>query len=196
VSCMARLAPVCSLTLSRTQPEASEPTSSLLSRLTFIFLLPLLVRGRKTAFTLDSIQLFGLPPLLRGAIAGHALSATTSSSYAHPAIFVTGASLMSNYFPRRKQSLLYETLRAFFPALFAPVVPKLLLIAATFAQTYLVQSMINFVSSYSDNSAEQEPVSYGWALVASYVLVYLSISAMTALYWEKVCALMYVWLNR
>lgn len=82
--------------------------------------------------------------------------------------------------------MIRTTFKAFLMSILSPVPPKILLVAATFAQTYLVSSMLSFVSSYSEVGASPQPVEYGWALVGAYALVYLGITGTTAIYWDKV----------
>jgi ATP-binding cassette subfamily C (CFTR/MRP) protein 1 len=64
-----------------------------------------------------------------------------------------------------------------------PVVPRLALALATFAQPLLVKDILEFVQ---DKSA---PAQEGWALVGGFVCIYAVMVLSTALYWEKVSTL-------
>lgn len=114
-------------------PKALEPTSSLLSRLSFTFLFPLLLRGRKRPLTLDNLCAFGLPPDMTAETSGRALSDQLAHTKSR----------------RTPGTLLRASLRPFLGVFLAPVLPKLALIAATFAQPFVVQAMLAFVSSYA-----------------------------------------------
>lgn len=68
-----------------------------------------------------------------------------------------------------------------FPGLFlSPVVPRFLLLLASFAQPLLVSRMITFISNPGQSSER------GWALVGGFVCTYALIFLMTSTYWEKV----------
>ncbi|EIN04585.1 P-loop containing nucleoside triphosphate hydrolase protein [Punctularia strigosozonata HHB-11173 SS5] len=157
------------------RPRARETTSSLLSRLTFVWLIPLLASGRRRSLTVDDLLDYGVPDAYTGKDAGDELLAALQTEHGH-----------GN--PGSENKLLKATIMAFSHHFFAPVLPQLLLIVATFAQTYLVQGMLSFVSSYRIDGVKPENASRGWALVGGYVLVYLAIAASTSLYWDKVYA--------
>jgi ATP-binding cassette, subfamily C (CFTR/MRP), member 1 len=106
-------------------PQALEPTSSIVSRITFVFLLPLLWFGRRTALDLDTLcTRFGLPPAMACASAGLAFSQKLSESR------------------KTKEGIIRISWRAFWTLFLAPVPPKLVYIAATFAQPYVVQTLL------------------------------------------------------
>jgi len=106
-------------------PHAHEPTAGLLSRLSFAFLLPLLMRGRKHTLGIDDLKAFGLPPQMATAYAGTALARELSAC--------DGA-------------LLRASRKALLPALIAPVLPKLVQLCATFAQPFVVRWMLEFIA--------------------------------------------------
>ncbi len=87
--------------------------------------------------------------------------------------------------PSVRQPIFMPSILAFAPQFFVPALPKLMLIAATFTQPYLVQAMLNFIDSYSDLEATPEDPSHGWGLVGAYAIVYFIIAGCTALYWDK-----------
>lgn len=70
--------------------------------------------------------------------------------------------------------------RAFGVSFFAPVIPRIILLLATFAQPLLVNQTIAFIST------PVRPTSEGWMLVGGFVCVYAIIVFSTSLYWEKV----------
>ena len=74
-------------------------------------------------------------------------------------------------------------MRAFGFIFFAPVLPRLLILAATFCQPLIVNKMLEYVSD--PNSSDE----VGWALVGGFVIVYGIMTLATAIYWEKVYAL-------
>ncbi|PBK93614.1 P-loop containing nucleoside triphosphate hydrolase protein [Armillaria gallica] len=151
------------------KPAALETTSSLLSRLFFVYLFPVLLGGFKRAFDLDDLVAFGLPPILSGVPANAALTKALSRS--------KGAARIPIFIP---------SIRAFLSQFLAPVVPKCILIATTFTQPFLVESMLSFVDSYSDSNGARDDPAHGWGLVGAYAIVYLAIASSTALYWDKV----------
>ncbi|KAK0209206.1 P-loop containing nucleoside triphosphate hydrolase protein [Desarmillaria ectypa] len=151
------------------KPTALETTSSIVSRLLFVYLFPLLLGGFKRAFDLDDLIAFGLPPILSGVPANAALTKVLSRS--------KGAARTPIFIP---------SMRAFLSQFLAPVVPKCILIATTFTQPFLVESMLAFVDSYSDSNGAHDDPAHGWGLVGAYAIVYLAIASSTALYWDKV----------
>lgn len=151
------------------QPTALETTSSILSRLFFVYLFPLLIGGFKRAFDLDDLVAFGLPPILSGVPANAALTKALSRS--------KGAARTPIFIP---------SMRAFLSQFLAPVVPKCILIATTFTQPFLVESMLAFVDSYTNSNGARDDPAHGWGLVGAYAIVYLAIASSTAVYWDKV----------
>ncbi|KAF9033283.1 P-loop containing nucleoside triphosphate hydrolase protein [Hymenopellis radicata] len=154
------------------KPVALEITASLPERLLFVYLYPLLLRGFKGSINLDQLNEFGLPPVMSSGPANRKLSKTLKQSHqANPSV---------------RQPIFMPSILAFAPQFFVPALPKLMLIAATFTQPYLVQAMLSFIDSYSDSEATPEDPSHGWGLVGAYAIVYFIIAACTALYWDKV----------
>ncbi|KAJ7664453.1 P-loop containing nucleoside triphosphate hydrolase protein [Mycena polygramma] len=135
-------------------------SSSVASRPLYMWLLPLMWAGRKKTLTIPEC---GAIPTELGA---HA------STEPLRRVLITMAP--------RSRYLMWASLRAF-PLLFlSPIVPRILLLLATFAQPLLVSRMINFIS-ISDQSSER-----GWALVGGFVCIYALIFLLTSVYWEKV----------
>lgn len=69
--------------------------------------------------------------------------------------------------------------------LLAPIVPRIILVLATFAQPLLVKDILEFVQD------RDRPIQEGWALVGGFVVVYAVMVLSTALYWEKVRTLLF-----
>jgi ATP-binding cassette subfamily C (CFTR/MRP) protein 1 len=70
-------------------------------------------------------------------------------------------------------------MKAFGFQLITPVLPRLILLLATFAQPILVNQMIYFVSD------TELPIAAGWVIVGGFICVYVLITLSTSLYWEK-----------
>ena len=81
---------------------------------------------------------------------------------------------------RRSGRLIRASLRAFLPHLLSPVIPRLILALATFAQPLLVNQTLAFVAD------QERTVSTGWALFGGFVCVYTILPLSTSLYWEAV----------
>ncbi|KAJ7818313.1 P-loop containing nucleoside triphosphate hydrolase protein [Mycena olivaceomarginata] len=134
-------------------------TSSVISRSLYLWLLPLMWHGRKTRLTIDDC---GQIP--------HELGANASTTPLRD-ILVS--------IPKGDNYLVRASWKAF-PGLFlSPVVPRLLLLLASFAQPLLVSRMITFISNPGQSSER------GWALVGGFVCTYALIFLMTSTYWEK-----------
>lgn len=71
-------------------------------------------------------------------------------------------------------------MKAFGSSFLAPVLPRVVLLLATFAQPLLVNQTIAFVTT------PDRPASYGWALVGGFICVYALMIISTSLYWEAV----------
>ncbi|KAJ7833676.1 P-loop containing nucleoside triphosphate hydrolase protein [Mycena leptocephala] len=78
--------------------------------------------------------------------------------------------------------LLKSTFRAFSGYFLSPILPRLISLAATFAQVSLVEAMVSYVS---DKSIPHER---GTLLVAAYFVVYVSLAISNYVYSEKVNA--------
>ncbi|KAJ6594611.1 P-loop containing nucleoside triphosphate hydrolase protein [Mycena capillaripes] len=135
-------------------------TSSFISRSFYLWLLPLLWSGRNKMLTIADCG--SIPCELR------------ARSSIEPLLDV----LLGMRYARL--NLVRASLKAF-PFLFiSPILPRILLLVASFAQPLLVLRMITFVSSPEQSSAR------GWAIVGGFVCTYALIYLMTSIYWEKV----------
>ncbi|KAJ6558333.1 P-loop containing nucleoside triphosphate hydrolase protein [Mycena capillaripes] len=144
---------------SKTIPSVS--TSNILSRFLYIWLLPLLWKGRKVVLTIDDCG--ALPEELSAQSTRELLDGLIYGRSDGTRLHLIGASL-----------------RAFPLAFISPVFPRILLLIATFAQPLLVSRMIAYISDPDPASAK------GWALVAAFACVYGLIALTTSIYWEKV----------
>ncbi|KAH7101139.1 P-loop containing nucleoside triphosphate hydrolase protein [Auriculariales sp. MPI-PUGE-AT-0066] len=145
------------------KPDSHEPTASLVNRLSFAFLLPLLLRGRKQTLGMNDLRQFGLPPQMAATLAGGALATELVAS--------SGA-------------LMSASRRALLPALLAPIFPKLVQLCATFAQPFVVRWMLEFIAS----DPETVEPARGWALVGAYAVIYSTLAVSTAFYLDKLYA--------
>ncbi|KAJ6536775.1 P-loop containing nucleoside triphosphate hydrolase protein, partial [Mycena vulgaris] len=136
-------------------------TSNILSRFLYIWLFPLLWKGRKVVLTIDDC---GTLPEELGAKSTREL--LDSSILGRP--------------DRKRLHLVGASLRAFPLAFISPVFPRILLLVVTFAQPLLVSRMITYISDPDPGSAK------GWALVGAFACVYGLIALTTSIYWEKV----------
>ncbi|TIC33364.1 P-loop containing nucleoside triphosphate hydrolase protein [Wallemia mellicola] len=159
------------------KPKAKETTSSIPSRIMFTFLYPVLYIGFKKSLSLDDVNDFGLPEELSS---NDATKRFTKLLYGSQSETKDG---------KRTQPILMPSILAFYDFFFAAVIPKLLYVAVTFAQPFLVSTMLAFIDSYADENAVPQDPNVGWGLVGAYTIVYLSLAATTALYWDKVYAM-------
>ncbi|KAG8825602.1 hypothetical protein FRC17_008601 [Serendipita sp. 399] len=162
--------------------QAKEARSSFLVRSMFLWLLPLLLRGRKSKFQLKDLK--EIPETSKAEPSREPLiSALGRGKY----VFVHSvtepvSSVVRLDSTSSRYHLLFATLKSFGVTFFAPVVPRMVLLLATFAQPLLIKDMLTFMS---DSSA---PISRGWAIFGGYLCVYGAAVLSTALYWEKLYA--------
>ncbi|KAJ7433880.1 P-loop containing nucleoside triphosphate hydrolase protein [Mycena galericulata] len=148
------------------KPHSKTP-SNILSRFLYIWLIPLLWKGRKIVLTIDDC---GTLPEEFGA----------KSTRQRLDRLILGR-------PNRKPlHLISASLRAFPLTFISPVFPRILLLIASFAQPLLVSRMITYISDPGPGSA-------GGALVGAFACVYGLIALTTSIYWEKVydCSVCY-----
>ncbi|KAJ7618244.1 P-loop containing nucleoside triphosphate hydrolase protein [Mycena polygramma] len=139
----------------------SASTSNILSRSLYIWLFPLLWKGRKVVLTIDDC---GTLP--------EALGAKRTRELLDESIMGRPAG--------KRLNLVTTSLRALPLAFISPLFPRILLLMATFAQPLLVSRMISYISDPDPSAAR------GWALVGAFACVYGLIALMTSIYWEKV----------
>lgn len=75
-------------------------------------------------------------------------------------------------------ALMMTVFRSLLPAVLAPVIPLLCIIALTVTQPLLMQTFLQFLSEPDDGTQEQ--MNRGWGLVAAYAIVYISVAVCTA----------------
>lgn len=71
-----------------------------------------------------------------------------------------------------KYRLLFETAKTFKLELFAPVLPRIILVVFTFCQPLLLNRFINYLAK----PEELESANIGYGLVAAYGIVYLGLA--------------------
>ncbi|KAG9076600.1 hypothetical protein FRC06_009417, partial [Ceratobasidium sp. 370] len=121
---------------------SQESGSSALARASFVWLLPILWRGRKTKFGLDDLG--DIPEEFKASQSRGPLEASLKNS----------------------KNLFRATFKSCAGLLLGPILPRLALTLATFAQPLLVQDILNFVQDGN------RPAQEGWALVGGFVCVY------------------------
>ncbi|KAJ7827386.1 P-loop containing nucleoside triphosphate hydrolase protein [Mycena leptocephala] len=144
-------------------PPAYESTLSFLVKPFFPHILPILVTGSRRRITLPELHDF--PLYLRSDPATRKLEAALAKEE-----------------QTKKQYLLRSTLRAFALPFLSPILPRLIVLAATFAQVSLVESMVSFVAD-KDVPRERGPM-----LVGAFFVVYVSLAISNYVYSEKVNA--------
>ncbi|KAF8312106.1 P-loop containing nucleoside triphosphate hydrolase protein [Clavulina sp. PMI_390] len=144
-----------------------EATGSILSRSAFVWLFPIMWRGRTSRLTVQTLS--GVSPDDRAENARQPLVEALAA--------LTPAEMMKD------TMLLRATIKAYSGILFLPLVPRVLLLAATFAQPYLVDKTISFVQA---TTSSQHMKQEGWYLVAAFACVYGIITLLTAVFWQTV----------
>ncbi|KAJ7710388.1 P-loop containing nucleoside triphosphate hydrolase protein [Mycena rosella] len=152
-----------SLLIPMDPPPAYESTLSLFVKPFFPHLIPLLFTGSHRRITLP--DLCDIPLYLRSDPATEMLLAALAVEDKNS-----------------DRYLVKSTFRAFRGHFFSPVLPRLVVLAGTFAQVTLVEQMILYVS---DKSIPKER---GATLVVAYFVVYVSLAIATYVYYEKVNA--------
>ncbi|KAJ7079446.1 P-loop containing nucleoside triphosphate hydrolase protein [Mycena belliarum] len=142
-------------------PPAYESTLSFLVKPFFPHILPLLAVGSKRRIKLPELR--DIPLDIRAAPATAALLAALA----------TGDKTDARY-------LISSTFHAFGPQFMSPVLPRLLILAGTFAQVTLVEQMILYVSD------QTLPAARGPVLIALFVVVYVSLALANYVYAEQV----------
>ncbi|KAJ7734086.1 P-loop containing nucleoside triphosphate hydrolase protein [Mycena metata] len=152
-----------SLLLSNGPPPVYESTLSFLVKPFFPHLLPLLYIGSKRRIKLPELR--DIPLELTAAPATEQLLAALA----------TGDKTSKYY-------LVKSTFNVFGGQLLSPILPRLVMIAATFAQVTLVEQMILYVSDTSI------PKQRGRFLMSGYFVVYVSLAISNYVYAEKINA--------
>ncbi|KAF7339143.1 hypothetical protein MVEN_01991200 [Mycena venus] len=152
-----------SLLIPTDPPPAYESTLSVLAKPFFLHFVPLLFAGSRRRITIP--DLCDIPLYLRSDPATERLLAALAVEDKNS-----------------DRYLVKSTFRAFRGHFFSPVLPRLVVLAGTFAQVALVEQMILYVS---DKSIPKER---GATLVVAYFVVYVSLAIATYVYYEKVNA--------
>ncbi|KAL4732837.1 hypothetical protein BDV11DRAFT_176289 [Aspergillus similis] len=152
------------VTTSEAQAVTQEIKSGIWDRSFFVWLLPIFKQGFRGLLTVDNLP--EVDADLRADVLYHKLS----------------TSLMQ-YDLTRPHALLQATFRAFLPALLAGIIPRLLLLALTFAQPFLVSATISYVENGGSQHSSEPAM--GKALIGAFALVYTGIAVATALYMRQ-----------
>ncbi|KAN0062057.1 hypothetical protein ACQY0O_006056 [Thecaphora frezii] len=146
-------------------------TASVLSRAAHTWLLPTMWTGRTTKLTIDSLE-------------------ETDDAYTVQSDLTRFEQCWDRYRLQRDPSphaLAWAILASFRYALLRPVMPKLLFIAVSFAQPFLVSRTTSYLQSTERlDGRRAEPSYHGWGLVGAYTLVYALIGLLTAYYQSTV----------
>ncbi|KAJ7065430.1 P-loop containing nucleoside triphosphate hydrolase protein [Mycena amicta] len=140
---------------------AQVSATSFVSRSLYHWILPLMWTGRKKKLTIAECG--DIPP---------EMAADASTEPLRKVL--TGTPRVGKHY------LMSASFKAF-PLLFlSPIIPRVILMLASFAQPLLILRMIEFISDPSQSSER------GWALVGGFVSTYALIFLMTSVYWDKV----------
>lgn len=166
--------------------DLGEATSSFLSSSLFIWLLPFMWRGRHTRYTLDTLGAIPLEsraqecrdPLLRALegipmkMEGYATEGKEVPTGVHAEAdqgrnkpSVPAPLVLAAINPHR---LLLASFRAFGGMLLLPLLPRAILLAATFCQPFLVNEIITVVQDSGAGDSDGK----GWYIVGGFVCVY------------------------
>ncbi|PWN46197.1 P-loop containing nucleoside triphosphate hydrolase protein [Ceraceosorus guamensis] len=83
--------------------------------------------------------------------------------------------------PPPPHNLVYALAIGFPVSLFLPIIPRLIVTAATLAQPFLVSKTLAFAQS--SGTATDSPTAYGWGLVGAYALIYLVLATSNGQYY-------------
>ncbi|KAF7157159.1 hypothetical protein CNMCM6106_002241 [Aspergillus hiratsukae] len=139
-----------------------ETKSGVWDRTFFIWLLPVFQRGFRGLLTIDDLA--GVDAELQADVLYQKLSKS-----------------LIKYDMTRPYALLQATFHAFASSLLAGILPRLVLLALTFAQPFLVTATI----SYVENQGGHGRPAIGKALIGAFALVYTGIAVATALYMRQ-----------
>ncbi|KAH1934205.1 hypothetical protein KXV48_005163 [Aspergillus fumigatus] len=139
-----------------------ETKSGVWDRTFFIWLLPVFRRGFRGLLTIDNLA--GVDAELQADVLYFKLSGS-----------------LKKYDMTRPHALLQATFHAFASSFLAGILPRLVLLALTFAQPFLVTATI----SYVENQGAHNRPAIGKALIGAFALVYTGIAVATALYMRQ-----------
>ncbi|QRW13806.1 ABC transporter [Ceratobasidium sp. AG-Ba] len=134
------------------QDYPKESSSSVVSRLTFFWLVPLLWKGRTSKLDLEDVA--AIPPACKAVQARASLETALGN----------------------KKNLRSASLITFSGSVLSPLLARLVLVFATFSQPLLVEAMLKYIQNPSATAQE------GWALVGGFVCVYGILTVATAVF--------------
>ncbi|KAJ9475218.1 putative Metal resistance protein YCF1 (putative) [Pseudozyma hubeiensis] len=142
-------------------------TASVLSRAAHFWLLPTIWRGRNRELTLDNLEQSDDPAQVQNDITNF------QRRWQHVCATSIGGP--------GPNALAWTILYTFRATFLRPVLPKLLFIAVSFAQPFLIERTTSYLRSTTQPQMA-EPGYHGWGLVAAYALVYSLTALLTAHY--------------
>ena len=83
-------------------------------------------------------------------------------------------------------SLVRTLIRAFLPTFLGPIAPGALRALSQAVQPLMVEAIIKFLQSYSNNDEVREPAQWGWALSGAFAIVFLGLAGATGQYFYYV----------
>ncbi|KAE8213125.1 hypothetical protein CF327_g3329 [Tilletia walkeri] len=149
----------------------TEGRATFITRLGFFWLLPILRRGYKAPLTMQDLP--DINYRFESRYLGNRLRKiwdyTAQSKGLAP-----------------KTSLVLAVARAYPSVVFAPIIPRLAVTAATLAQPWLIQDTITFIESYTNRNEPGAPpplpAAQGWALAGAFALTYTVFATATGIY--------------
>ncbi|GAC95681.1 ABC transporter [Pseudozyma hubeiensis SY62] len=142
-------------------------TANVLSRAAHFWLLPTIWRGHNTELTLDHLEQPDDPAQVQNDIGDF------QRRWQHVCDKSVGGP--------GSNALAWTILYTFRATFLRPVLPKLLFIAVSFAQPFLIERTTSYLRSTTQPQIA-EPGYHGWGLVAAYALVYSLTALLTAHY--------------
>ncbi|RAH67797.1 ABC transporter [Aspergillus aculeatinus CBS 121060] len=149
------------LALDDHKTRSPEETSGLYGLGTFVWLVPLVISGYKKV--LDLSDLYSLDP-----------------SVSIEALQKTFAEYTQRALSRKDQNGLTKAVaRTLATSLLLPVIPRLALVGFTICQSFLIETMLEWLTKPDTDLTVKE----GYALIGATALVYVGMPIITALYW-------------
>jgi hypothetical protein len=196
--------PAASLT-SPQRDGTAESRASFLSQLLFLWLWPTIWRGFRAPLQLSDLDDLSFD--FKGSLLGRRIASVWQPGTSHGATQrrrswrpwpseKTSApqdfemdeheadtpELRSNASIDPPRGLLWVCVLSFPGAVLAPAVPRLIMVAATLAQPYLVSATLTFAESFQEGAVPQS-TSNGWGLVGAYALVFTVLAFSTGQYY-------------
>ncbi|KAK0528278.1 hypothetical protein OC834_000770 [Tilletia horrida] len=151
--------------------DTTEGRATFMNRIGFFWLLPILSKGYKKPLTIQDL------PEVNDRFEARYLGNKLRKVWDYTA-------QSNGQLP--KTSLVLAVARAYPSVVFAPIIPRLAVTAATLAQPWLIQDTIAFIESYTGRNEPGAPpplpAAQGWALAGAFALTYTVFATATAVY--------------